>query len=153
MSTETTHPRQSWWRAVPLPDIDDGEAFAGPAAMLAHFAAMYRAHIEAYHEAMSAQRGLLPTAEQRAQMSPEELDAVGVPLRDAIMRHLYPAKAAWTAAALLSGRSAEDCWETYSDPQCMDELAWEWLVRHSGLTDTQLQALTTVPVKGEDGLY
>lgn len=146
MAETSTEQRQSWWRAVPLPQISEGEAF-NQDAMVGHFAAMYVAHAESYHQAVKAQSRKIDAGYEGGR------DAIGVALRAAIVEHLQPAQAAWTAAALLSGKSAEDVWECYEDPQLMDELGWEWLAKATSLTGDQIRALTTVPVKGEDGLY
>jgi hypothetical protein len=147
MTTETsTQQRQSWWRAAPLPEANDGGTFSHD-AMVGHFAAMYIAHIEAYHQAVKVQSRKIDAGYEGGR------DAIGVALRAAIVEHLYPAKAAWSCAALLMGKSAEDVWGCYDDPQVADELAWEWLVKATGMTGEQIRALTTVPVKGEDGLY
>jgi len=144
--TETsTQQRQSWWRAAPL--SEDESTPVDTNALIAHYAAMYVAHAEAYHQAVKVQSRKIDAGYEGGR------EAIGVALRAAIVEHLHPSRAAWTTAALLSGKSAQDVWECYADPQVMDELGWEWLMKASDLTDAQVRALTTVPVKGEDGLY
>lgn len=144
MIETSTQPRQSWWRAAPLPEPPEPFSLD---AMVGHFAAMYVAHAEAYHEAVSAESRKLAGAD-----GPER-EVIGAALRTAIVRHLQPMQAAWTVAALLKGMTAEQAWECYQDQQAMDEWGWEWLIKATDLPDEQIRALTTVPVKGEDGLY
>lgn len=143
MATESTAPPQSFWRAAPIPEADEDFSLN---AMIGHYAAMYRAHAEAYSRATRA------ASQQLAGATGPDRKVIGVALRAAIVEHLQPSVAAWTSAALLTGMTPQRVWECYDDPQVMDELAWEWLVR-GGLSAEEIEALTTVPVKGEDGLY
>lgn len=144
MTAETsTQQPQSFWQAAPLPEIERDEPF-NLNAMIGHYCAMYIAHAEAYHRAVRA--------ESRALDAGADRDAAGAALRAAIVEHLQPAVAAWTAAALLKGWTPQEIHENW-DWQVVDELACQWLGETTDLTGEQIRALTTVPVKGEDGLY
>ena len=147
---ETAQSRRSWREAFPLPDAEQDEPFSLK-AMRGHWAAMYRAHIEAYHAAVrvwsDSEKGVPEPA------TAEERFAKGAPLRTALIEHLHPAQAAWTAAALLSGMTVADVAECYDSPQGMDECAWEWLMEASGRDSHRFENLTTDYVQGEDGVW
>lgn len=152
MTTETTSAAQSFWRAAPLPTVEDELPF-DLNATVAYHCAMYVAHMNDYRAKSRPIIDALPSQEESDVLSVAERDAVGAPLRALIVDHLQPADAAWTAAALLKGWTAKELYEHGWDKQLLDELAWQWLGETTDLTSDQMRALTTTPIRAEGGLY